>query len=216
MDFEGIMFVIILIGGLFVGFFGINFYRYSAILMSAAGGFMLGRVVNEHLIANIIGEGVFRESSSSSATSFVLAVFVLGGAALGAFLYKAMPIAVAGIGAAFMMAKAFQCLMGADIMSAFIGATIGAVGGAIIAAVAVKVERFAMIIFMALIGARMAGYTAASFLVKTSIGASLAKPFVGLFNTRFPAEAGELALFLELFIVLTVLGVVVQAIVRND
>ena len=94
---------------------------------------------------------------------------------------------------------------------AFIGVIIGAVLGA----AAVKMSGWAMIIFCALAGARLASYTGAYYLSSTSIAGTLAKPVIGMFQ-EFPLDAARMAISLELFVVLTILGTVVQAIVRDD
>ena len=46
MDIESFFMAVILIGGLAVGFFGINIYRYVVMIMSGAGGFFLGRIAS--------------------------------------------------------------------------------------------------------------------------------------------------------------------------
>ena len=97
-----------------------------------------------------------------------------------------------------------------------IGAVIGGFLGIIIALIAFKFEKVALIVFTSLIGARFAGYSGAYFLATTGIGKTIANPLVGTFAQRFPGEATQMAIFLELYVVLLVLGIVVQLIIRDD
>ncbi len=216
MNIDEIFLGIILVGGLFIGFFGINFYRIACIIMNGATGYVLGRMLYDYVVGNVVGEGVFREMDASAGYSFVIAVFVLGGAALGYFFYQIMSPLCAAIGGGFLFARLFQVLMGRDISSAFIGAVIGGFLGIIIALIAFKFEKVALIVFTSLIGARFAGYSGAYFLATTGIGKTIANPFVGTFAQRFPGEATQMAIFLELYVVLLVLGIVVQLIIRDD
>lgn len=216
MDFDEIFLVVILIGGLFVTFFGINFYRYASIIMSAAGGYMLGRLAFSGVLSDFVGEGVFRDMDGSAGYSFVLAIFVIAGAALGFFLYEIMGAIVAGVGGGFMFARLFQAFLGRDMSSIFIGAVIGGLIGIVLGIIAVKYERWVLILFTSLCGARIAGYTGAYLLASTSIAATLAKPCVGFFSHAFPESAIEMAIALELFIVLTILGNIGQRFIRED
>jgi len=207
MGFDSIAFVIITLAGLCVCFAGINIYRYAIIIMGGAGGFALGRIVCMSLIKNIAGEGVFADMDVSAADSFVIAFFVIGGCALGFALYEIMGVAVAGIGAAFLLAKGFQSVMGVDLMSVLIGSVLGIFIGCIIGFLAVQRKGFWAILFTALAGARIVGYAASHLL---------AKPIVGVFQSAFPADAVRMAIAVELFAVLTIIGLVVQLIVRQD
>ena len=108
------------------------------------------------------------------------------------------------------------------MFSAFGGAASVSVGywgliiGALISMLAIKFEGFALIIFTALAGGRIAGYAAAGLLRAKEIGALIAKPCIGLFSARFPGDAVRLSIALELFLVITVIGIIVQAILRDD
>lgn len=216
MNIDEIFLGIILVGGLFIGFFGINFYRIAAIIMNGAGGYILARLVYSHFIGNMVGEGVFREMDPSAGYSFVIAIFIFAGAGLGYFFYQIMAPLSAAIGGGFLFARLFEVLMGRDMSSAFIGAVIGGFLGIVIGLIAVRFEKVPMIVFTSLVGARLAGYTTAYFLATSSIGKSMAKPFIGLFSQRFPGEATQLAIFLELYVVLLVAGIIVQLIIRDD
>lgn len=216
MNVDDLFLVVILIGGLFVTFFGINFYRYAVIIMSAAGGYMLGQLAFSNVVSDLVGEGVFREMDGSAGYSFVLGVCVIAGAALGFFLYEIMGAIVAGVGGGFMFARLFQAFLGRDMSSILIGAVIGGLIGIVLGIIAVKYERWVLILFTSLCGARIAGYTGAYLLSTTSFAATLAKPCVGFFSRSFPECAIEMAIALELFVVLTILGNVGQRIIRDD
>lgn len=216
MNFDDIFLVVLLIGGLFVTFFGINFYRYAVIIMSAAGGYMLGSLAFSGVLSGFVGEGVFRDMDGSAGYSFVLGLFVIAGAALGFFLYEIMGAIVAGVGGGFMFARLFEALLGRGTSSILVGAVIGGFVGIVLGIIAVKYERWVLILFTAMCGARIAGYTGAALISDTSVAATLAKPMVGFFSKSFPECALEMALALELFIVLTILGNIVQRIIRDD
>ena len=66
MNIDEVFLVVLMIGGLFVTFFGINFYRYASIIMSAAGGYMLGKILFSDMLSGFVGEGVFREMDGSA------------------------------------------------------------------------------------------------------------------------------------------------------
>ena len=215
MDLDSFFMAVILVGGLAVGFFGINIYRYCVVIMSGAGGFFLGKIACEKFFSNIAGEGVFRESNATSIDSFVIAVCVLVGIALGYFLYNIMGPLVGGVGAGFLFAKAAQVLVNADTVTMLVFAAIGVAVGAVLGALAVKCGSWPMIIFCALSGARLASYTGAFYLHSQSFATSIAKPVMRLFQDS-PFDATRMAISLELFVVLAILGTVVQAIVRDD
>lgn len=216
MNIDEIFLGIILVGGLFVGFFGINFYRIAVIIMNGAGGYILARLLYSNFIGDMVGEGVFREMDPSAGYSFVIAIFIFAGAGLGYFFYQIMGPLAAAVGGGFLFARLFQVLMGRDMSSAFIGAIIGGFLGIVIGLIAMKFEKVPLIIFTALVGARLAGYTGAYFLATSGVGKTLAKPFIGLFSQRFPGEATQLAIFLELYVVLLIAGTIVQLIIRDD
>ena len=216
MGFDSIALGIILVGGLFTACAGINFYRYAVIIMSAAGGYALGKIICDSFLNGMVGEGVLRESDTGAVDSFVMAVCILGFAALGYALYQIMAILVSSIGAAFFFAKLAQALMGADMLSLMIGAFAGLVIGALIAMLAIKFEGIVMIIFTALAGGRIAGYAAAFFLRANSIGALIAKPCMGLYSARFSGDVIRLSLALELMLVIAVIGVIIQLVIRDD
>ena len=216
MNIDEVFLVVLMIGGLFVTFFGINFYRYASIIMSAAGGYMLGKILFSDMLSGFVGEGVFREMDGSAGYSFVLGVCVIGGAALGFFLYEIMGALVAGVGGGFMFARLFQAFLGRDMSSIFIGAVIGGLIGIVLGIIAVKYERWVLILFTALCGARIASFMGAAMLASTSIAATLAKPCVGFFSRSFPECAIEMAIALELFVVLTILGNIFQRFIRDD
>ncbi len=215
MDIESFFMAVILIGGLAVGFFGINIYRYVVVIMSGAGGFFLGRIACEQFFTGLAGEGVFRESNAGAIDSFVIAVCVIVGVALGFFCYTFMGPIVAAIGNGFLVYKAASVVIHSDTVTRMVLAFIGVIIGAVLGAAAVKMSGWAMIIFCALAGARLASYTGAYYLSSTSIAGTLAKPVIGIFQ-EFPLDATRMALSLELFVVLAILGTVVQAIVRDD
>lgn len=216
MGLDEIFLAILLIGGLVVGFLGINLYRYAVIIMSSAGGYALGNMVCKMFFDQVAGEGVLHDSSSSAIDSFVIAVFVIVGGVLGYALYNVMGPVVGAVGGAFMFAKGVQAVAGVNATNAFLGVFIGIVIGAGLGVLAVKFNGWAMIIFTALAGARITGYAGAYFLHKSSIAATLAKPTLSMFSANFPTDAIRMALFLELFVILTVLGIVVQSILRDD
>lgn len=216
MGFDNIALGIILVGGLFVACAGINFYRYAVIIMSAASGFAIGKIICESFLNGMVGEGVLRESNTGAVDSFVMAVCILGFAALGYGLYQIMGILVGAVGGAFMLAKIAQALMGADLLSLMIGAFAGLVIGSLLAMLAIKFERFALILFTAIAGGRIAGYAASFFLKGQEIGAAIAKPFLGLYSARFPGDAIRLSLALEIFLAVAIIGIVVQLVIRDD
>ena len=216
MPIDGFFMAIILIGGLVVGFVGINIYRYAVIIMSGAGGYMLGSMVCKNFLNGVVGEGIFRESNASAADSFVIAIFVLVSVGLAFAFYNIMGDVSAGIGSAFIFARIAQIFMGYDLMTMMVAACIGAIIGATLGYLAVKANGWAMIIFTALCGARMASYTAAVYLHGTSIATKVAKPVVGYVQSTFPNDAIRVALSIELFIVLAILGIVVQSFLRDD
>ncbi|MBR1797854.1 MAG: hypothetical protein IJ757_07600 [Clostridiales bacterium] len=216
MEFDSILLGIILIAGLVVACFGVNIYRYAVIFMSAAGGYMLANIVYGSFFSEVEGEGVFRSMEAGAGRSFIMAFFIIVGAALGFFLFKIMGPVVAAVGGGFMFSKMMQVLMGADVTSAIIGWVMGIFIGALLGGLAVMYQRWFMIIFTALVGARMAAYTGAFFLAETTIAPSIAKPVLGLFPTISTFNVIAMALSLELFIVITVIGLVAQAILRND
>ena len=207
---------VILIAGLIVGFAGINIYRYAVIAMSGAGGYMLGSIVCKNFLNGMVGEGIFRESNTSSVDSFVIAVFVLAGIGLAFAFYNIMGAVTAGIGSAFIFARIAQVFMGLDVMTMMVAACIGAIIGATLGYLAVKANGWPMIIFTALCGARMASYTGALYLRKTAIASTIAKPVIGYVQSTFPDQALRVSLSIELFIVLTILGIVVQSFLRDD
>ena len=216
MGFDTIALGIILVGGLFVACAGINFYRYAVIIMSAASGYAIGRIICDSFLNGKVGEGVMRETNTTAVDSFVMAVCILGLAALGYGIYQIMGTLVAAVGGAFLLSKISMALMGSDMVSMMIGAFAGLILGALISMLAIKYEGFALIIFTALAGGRVAGYAAAGLLKANEIGALIAKPCIGLFSARFPGDAVRLSIALELFVVIAVIGVVVQAILRDD
>ena len=216
MGVDEILLAIILIGGLVVGFFGINVYRYAVIIMSGAGGFMLGRIACSMFFDDVTGEGVLWASDSGAVDSFVLGFGVIVGCALGFFLYNVMGPIVAAIGGGFLCAKALQAVGGADTTNALVGAMLGVIIGATLGILAVKFNKFPMLLFTALCGARITAYCGAYFLSTSSLGAAIAKPFLGIFAESFPQDAVRMAIFLELFVVLSVLGIIVQCIIRED
>ena len=216
MELFDFLLAIILIGGLGVCFLGINIYRYAVIIMSGAGGFMVGRMFCNMFLNNFEGEGVLRDSSTSAMDSFVIAVCVIGGCALGFFLYNAMGIIVATIGGGFMFAKGLQAIGGADMTNLLVGALIGVLIGAGLGILAVKFNKFPMVLFTALCGARITGYCGASFLADSEIAPTLAKPLLGIFSEAPAEDAVRMAIFLELFVILTILGIVIQSFIRED
>jgi len=216
MDFNTIALGIILIGGLFVACAGINFYRYAVIIMSAASGFALGKMICDNFLNGKVGEGVMRDTSATAVDSFVMAVCILGLAALGYGVYQIMGTLVAAVGGAFLLSKISMALMGADMISMMIGAFAGLILGSLISMLAIKYEGFPLIVFCALAGGRIAGYAASFFLRAHQIGNLIAKPCHGLFAARFPGDAIRLSIALELFLVIAVIGIVVQSIIRDD
>ena len=188
MGFDTIALGIILAGGLFVACAGINFYRYAVIIMSAASGYAIGKNICDSFLNGKVGEGVLRESNTTAVDSFVMAVCILGFAALGYGLYQIMGTLVAAVGGAFLLSKISMALMGSDMISMMIGAFTGLIIGALISMLAIKFEGFALIIFTALAGGRIAGYAAAGLLRAKEIGALIAKPCIGLFSARFPGD----------------------------
>ncbi len=212
---ENTALAVILIGGLVITFLGVNIYRYAVMIMGGGGGFVLGKIVYDNFVAGWIGQGVLRESDSSAAGSFVIAVFVFGGVFLGYALYNIMGILIAAVGGAFMFAKGMQVLLGVDILYALIGAVVGAFVGALVSAMALKMDGRMMIVFMSLAGARMVGYAGSILLSTTSFGATIAKPFAGWFSHSYPQDAVSMVIFLELFIVVFIIGMIGQTFIRE-
>ena len=216
MGFNSIALGILLIAGLVVAGFGINIYRYAVIIMSAAGGFALGQIICENFLNGKVGEGVLRETNAGAIDSFVMAVCILGFAALGYGVYQIMGTLVAAVGGAFLFMRLSQALMGMDMVSTMIGVVTGLVIGSLISMLAIKYERFPLILFTALAGGRIAGFAGAFFLSSMEFGPAIAKPFLGLYSARFPSDAVEMSIALELFLVISVIGIVVQLILRDD
>ncbi len=216
MEIERFFLAVILIAGIAIAAYGINIYRYCVVAMSGAGGFMLGRIVCAKFLSNVSTEGVLRDSNVSAMDSFVLAVFVLGGLALGYALYNIMGPLVAAVGGGFAFSKLAMAFGIYDLTTNLVIAAIGGIIGAVLGAAAVTIQRWPLIIFTAVSGARMASYAGAYFLKDTGFGPGIAKPLVGLFSSGAANDAVRMALSLELFIIVAVIGIIIQAIVRDD
>jgi len=216
MSIDTIIMGVIMISGLAVGFFGINIYRYAVIIMNAVGGYFLGKIVSSYFLGNLAGEGIFHDMDTSAGGSFILAVFVIAGAALGIFLYQIMGAVAGAVGAGFMFSAGMQVLMGQSTISSLMGWFIGLILGAVLGVLAVNFQRWPMIIFTALVGARIAGYAASHLFSGMGWAEKIAMPVHNVFFTIGTPDTIRMAFFLELFAVLTVIGLIVQALVRDD
>ena len=215
MGINEVFMAIILFGGIITAAAGINLYRYCVIAMSASGGFLLARMVVAKF-AGVEGQGVFHDMDIGAGQSFIIALGVIVGAALGFFLFQIMGAVSAGIGAAFLFTTILSLLMGSDITTTLIGSVTGLFVGLLLGFVAVKYQGIWLIIFTALCGARMAGYGAASIWGSEPIASTLTKPLMGLYSGVAQADAVRLAFSLEVFVVVLILGVIIQSLIRND
>ena len=208
--------ILMLIGGIAVAAAGINIYRYAVIIMSAAGGYCLANMLFAGAVAGNVGNGVFKDMDGSAGQSFIVAIFVFAGAGLGFALYQLWGALVAGVGGALMLGRVVEVYMGEGYSSKIIGWGFGLLIGLGLGVLAVQFGRRWMIVFTALCGARIVGYAGSRLLVGSPIGATLAKPLLTMFSGIEATEAATLALSLEIIVAVTIIGFIVQSIIRND
>ena len=205
-----------LIGGLFVTFMGVNLYRYAVIIMGAVGGYFLGNLFYDAVLGDNVGEGIFHDMNSSAGQSFVIAIFVLVTGALAFALYQIMSPIIGGAGGGFMFASLMVLLMGSGISSQITGWVIGLIIGVGLGIWAIYGHGWGMIIFTALGGARILSYCGSLLLYESDIGKSIAKPVATMISSIVTPEITRSALMIEIFLAATILGIIVQAFIRND
>ncbi len=206
----------IILAGLVVAFGGYNFFRYSVIIMGGVGGFFLGNIFFTNYLSGMIGEGVLHAMSGNKGASFVIAVVVLITVALSYAFYSIMAPIIAGVGGGFFLSNLLVLSPGAGPASSITGFFLGLLIGIILGLAAVQYQRLVAIIFTALCGARIIGYAGAKLLVTTSIGTAIGSPIASWFSFADHSVALEMAIFLELFIFITIAGSLVQLVTRAE
>lgn len=216
MELTDVVLAFIVLAGLVVAFGGYNFFRYSVIIMGGVGGFFLGNMFFTNYLSGMIGEGVLHAMSGSKGASFVIAVVVLIAVALSYAFYNIMAPIVAGVGGGFFLSNLLVLSPGAGPASSITGFFLGLIVGISLGLAAVQYQRWVAVVFTALCGARIIGYAGAKLLLTTSIGTAIGSPVASMFSFAEPGVALEMAIFLELFIFITIAGTVVQLLTRAE
>ncbi|MCQ2515828.1 MAG: TMEM198/TM7SF3 family protein [Saccharofermentans sp.] len=207
---------IVVIAGLVVALAGYNLFRYSVIIMGGVGGFFLGNMLFSDLLSGLIGEGILHDMNGSAGASFVVAVVMLVTAALAYALYNIMAPIIAGVGGGFMFVSLMALSPYSGIVGSVSGFFLGLIVGIALGLAAVYVQRWAAIVFTALCGARIVAYAGAKLLMTYPVGTAIGNPVASMFKFVDTGVALELALFLELFVFISVVGIIVQNITRAD
>lgn len=195
---------------------GYNLFRYSVIIMGGVGGFFLGNIAYDYFLADSMGEGVLRSTSGSAGVSFIIAFVMLAAMALAYAFYNIMAPIIAAVGAGFMFSTLAALTPGAGYGSNMIGFFFGVIVGALFGVAAVQFQKWVAILFTSMCGARIVAYAGAKLLLGTSIATTVGSPVANALDITDSSMALELALFLELFVIVTVVGFVIQYLTRGE